>query len=149
MRIELTHFVAGVDPADALRWWSDFQDGHADHAFVPGARRRILARDGDATTMEERVRPLGIPLFRETTTARIEPHAVRFEGTNTFSRFQGAYFFEPISGGTRIRLGADIQMRPRLRPAATLARPLVKAILRRDLAGHAREMAADLGRGTV
>ncbi|MEA3198879.1 MAG: hypothetical protein QOE90_307 [Thermoplasmata archaeon] len=129
---------APVAPADALAWWLDFREGAGDHAFLGlRVRRRILARSADATTMEDRA-----PLFRERVTARREGDAVVFEGVNTFSRFRGSYAFSSECGGTRIALRATIRLRGLWRVGEPIARPLARRLLRLDLEGHARELAA-------
>lgn len=144
MRVLLSHVVRDVAPEEAARWWSDFREGRDDHRFLPGHRRRILARAPGHVTMEDETRPLGIPLFRETTTAWPSASAVRFVGRSTVAAFEGAYRFEPAAGGTRIELEATITLRRVLRWTDVAARPLVAAILRVDLARHANDMRRDL-----
>lgn len=141
MDVALWALAPGVAPRDALAWWFDFREGRTDHRFlgVP-VRRRILARSPDEVEMEDRA-----PLFRERTHARRGADAVVFSGVNTFSRFAGAYRFEAAPGGTRIALKATIALRGALRPGLPIARPLVRAILQRDLDGHARELAQERG----
>jgi hypothetical protein len=135
MRVLLSRVARGVAPAAALAWWSDFQDGHHDHPFVPGERRRIVERDGSRTVMEDRA-----PLWRERTTAWVEADRVRIEGENLYARFRGAYVFEPHRDGTLVRLDAVIAFKHVFVTGAFLARPL----LRLDLKGHVREMERDL-----
>lgn len=147
MRIALSHDVPGVEPAAALAWWSDFREGHADHGFVPGTQRRIHGRAEGETSMEEVTRWLGITVFREHVRARVGEDDVRFAGTNNFSSFDGRYAFEPMPGGTTIRLAADIRLRRGLRWADVAAVPVVEAILRADLRGHAKDMQRELSRG--
>lgn len=148
MRIALHSDVPGVPPDAALAWWSDFQEGPTDHAFVPGQRRTLLGRDADGARMRDETRVLGVLLFRETTTARVETDRVTFDGRNTVSRFVGAYVFSPLDpGGTRITLDAEVTLKPPLGWTRPLARRVATAILRADLSHHARDMAHDLGKG--
>lgn len=141
MHVDLRETVQGVTPERALDWWMDFRDGHDDHAFVPGARRRVLERAADAVVLEERVRPLGLPLFHERVSVRREGHAARFRGDNTYATFEGEYAFEPgPEGGTTARLVADVTLKkPWMAPRA-----LVERVLRVDLKGHLRQMRKDL-----
>jgi hypothetical protein len=134
-----------VPPERALEWWSDFRGGHEDHAFVPGQRRTILESTDEHVTMQDDVRPLGVLLFRERTTAWREPAAVRFEGRNTFSRFRGSYsFVADGEGGTLVRLDAVIELKAVLKAGLPIAKPLVRRILVADLRHHAEEMTRDL-----
>ena len=135
--------MRGVPPDQAARWWSDFQDGRHDHAFLPGHRRRIVARAPGSVVMEEEMRILHVTLFRERTTAWPEERTVRFAGRNGFALFEGSYAFEEHPEGTRIVLDATVTL-TRLRWADGAARPLVLVILRADLAAHAKDMRADL-----
>lgn len=139
MEVTLSGLARHVAPGDAMDWWFDFREGATDHRFlgVP-VRRRILARSPEEVEMEDRA-----PLFREQTLAWREANAVRFEGTNTFSSFRGAYRFEAEGAHTRITLEATIDLRRPLRLGAPLAPPVARALLRRDLEGHARELEAD------
>lgn len=144
MHVSLSSTVPDVPPAEALRWWSDFQDGGHDHRFVPGADRRVVQKDAHSATMEETTRWLGIRVFREGVTAQIGHRDVRFTGTNDFACFDGAYTFEPEGAGTRITLTANIRLKPALRWSDVAAKPLVLAILNADLRGHAKDMRRDL-----
>jgi len=141
VRVRLSTLVPGVAPEAALAWWFDFHEGATDHDFLGvGVRRRILARSEAEVEMEDRA-----PLFRERVRAWREPGAVAFEGSNTVSRFRGAYRFTAEADGTRIALDAEIDLRGALRLGLPVARPLARAILRRDLEGHGEEMARELG----
>ena len=143
MRIDLSETVPGVAPERALDWWMDFQEGHADHAFVPGATRRVVERTPDSALLEERVRPLGLPLFHERVSVRREGRSAKFSGVNTYASFQGEYAFEPgPEGATTARLRAEVRLkRPWKAPRA-----LVERVLRQDLRGHLRQMERDLAR---
>ncbi len=145
MRIELERTVAGVAPERAIAWWRDFQEGHIDHAFMPGESRHIVITDGERTMMEDTLRWGPLTLFRERTTVRDGPGAVHFEGKNNFATFDGSYTFTPEADGVRIALRADIHLRGALRLTEAVARPVVRAILVADLKGHAADMARDLG----
>lgn len=136
--------MPGIAPEAALAWWADYQEGNADHPFLPTTRRRILARGKESITMEEVMRVLGVTLFRESVTARVAPGEVRFRGQNDLVRFEGVYAFEEEGDGTRIRLDADVWLRPALAWSGLVARPIVVAVLWADLAGHVREMRRDL-----
>lgn len=148
MHVDIARHVPRVAPERALAWWTDFQDGRADHGFLPRVERRVHERDAAHARMSDRFRILGLELFREDVRAWRDGSVVRFEGANNFAEFTGAYSFEPADGpggsGTRIRLEADIELKKTLRPLAVPAKPLVRAILVADLRGHAREMARDL-----
>lgn len=140
----MRQLVRGVAPADAVRWWADFQEGRVDHRFVPATQRRILARSRGGVTMEDVTRVLGVQVFRESVTSYVDAREVRFHGQNDFAAFSGRYAFEPERDGTRIRLDADIRLRRALAWADVAAKPLVLAILKVDLAGHATDMRRDL-----
>jgi hypothetical protein len=145
VHVELREEVPGVAPADALAWWSDFQEGHVDHAFVHGQRRTVTREGEGAVRMEDAVRWSGVTVFRERTVARVVGDAVVFEGENSLSTFRGAYSFEPGGDdGTLVRLHATITLRSGLRWSAPIARLVARAILVADLRAHAREMARDL-----
>lgn len=144
MQITLQRVVPGVAPEAALAWWSDFHDGRHDHPTVPGQRRRVETSGDGAFAMEDEVRWLGVPVFRERTTARRVQDGVVFEGVNGFARFRGSYMFAAVEGGTQVTLAAQVELRGALRWTDRLARPIVERILRADLAMHAREMARDL-----
>jgi hypothetical protein len=143
MRIDLAETVQGVAPDRALDWWMDFQDGHEDHAFVPGSRRKLLERTPDAAVFEESIRPLGIPLFHERVRVRREGRAARFDGANTYATFEGEYAFEEApDGGTVARLRAAVT----LKKPWKAPRAVVERVLRQDLKGHLRQMGKDIGR---
>lgn len=145
MHLVLERDAPGVDASAALDWWTDFREGRADHAFLPGATRRILEQEPDGRVhIEERVQLAGLPVMRERWTGWREARAFRFAGRNTYSAFHGAYSFLPSRGGTLVRLEAEIVLRPALRWAVALARPVARAILQKDLRGHVEEMVADL-----
>lgn len=141
MHIDVSERVPGVTPERALDWWMDFQDGHEDHAFIPGSQRRVVERTADSVYMEEKVKPLGLPLFHERVSVRREGRAAKFSGTNTYADFQGEYVFEPgPDGATTARLSADVKLkRPWLAPKA-----VVERVLRQDLKGHLKQMEQDL-----
>lgn len=140
----LSEEIAGVEPREAARWWSDFRDGRADHSFLPGARRTITERAHDHTTMTE-----GVGRFAwEHVTAWPSEKEVRFVGHNLLSRFDGVYRFEPSGNGptaTRIVLEAHIHLARGLHWSESAAKPIVEAILRADLRGHAKDMRRDIG----
>lgn len=143
MRVDIAETVPGVDPDRALDWWMDFQDGHEDHAFVPGARRRVLESTPGSVLLEETVRPLGIPLFRERVSVQREGRAARFRGTNTYADFEGEYAFEDApGGGTLARLRADVT----LKKPWKAPRALVERVLREDLKGHLKKMGEEVAR---
>lgn len=138
--------MRGVDPASATRWWSDFQEGRADHAFLPGHRRRIVERAADRIVMEEQTKLLGIRVFHERTTAWPGAREVRFAGRNNFALFDGAYSFHPHANGTKVVLDANVTLRKPIAWTDVAARPVVIGILKADLAAHAREMERDLAK---
>jgi hypothetical protein len=172
VRLELSSFAPGVAPDAALAWWFDFREGATDHTFLGArVRRVILARSPDVVEMEDRA-----PFFRERTRAQRQPGAVVFTGYNGLSRFRGEYRFEAdVSGslpagngtdrpaspdvsapspagngtegdGTRVTLRAEIDLRGPLKAGLLLARPMARAILRRDLEGHVEDMVREHGR---
>lgn len=149
MRVRLTETARGVAPSDALRWWRDFREGRHDHGFVHGVERRILAHGHDSgVVMEDRMRLVGVPVWREHTRAWVEGEVVRFHGVNALARFEGSYRFEAAEGGaaagTRVTLDARVELRGPLRWTTRIARPVVDKILAHDLRGHAREMERDV-----
>jgi Polyketide cyclase / dehydrase and lipid transport len=148
VRIVLSQRAPGVPPERAVEWWCDFQEGPHDHAFVRGQRRTILAREGGRVTMRDDVRPLGVLVFRERTTAWREGNAVRFEGTNTVSRFRGSYSFEDDGeGGSVVTLDADVDLKGVLKAGVPIGKPAARALLRADLRHHVEEMTAEAGSG--
>lgn len=146
MKVDLSVDVPGVAPEAAHAWWSDFREGNTDHPFVPGERRRILEESPTRVVMEDETRWLGVRVFRERTTAEIAPGEVRIQGANGLAAFEGAYRFEAIPGGTRLRLVATVTLRRGLAWSDAWARPLVLAILRVDLRGHARDLEGEMAR---
>src|SRR5438067_920189 len=131
--IDIAATARGVLPANAIAWWTDFQEGKSDHRL---ARRRILDRGADGSvTMEDRSL-----FFRERLTAWTDGNVVRFRGENSFVRFEGSYTFEQVAEGTSIRLQASLRLRGGWRPFQPAARPIARAVLRADLRLHAREL---------
>lgn len=98
--------------------------------------------------MRDEVRPLGIPLFSETTSVRVGADRVSFHGRNSLSTFLGDYRFEPEGGGTRVRLVADVHLLGLLKRTEFAARPIARALLLADLKAHVRELQEDLARGS-
>ena len=143
MRIQVHTFVRGVEPGAAARWWADFREGGADHGFIPGHRRRIVSRDAESVVMEEETKLLGSRIFQERTTAWPDELEVRFAGANNFAHFDGAYTFDAERGGTRIGLDATVTLR-RFQWSDVVAKQVATAILKADLAWHAKEMRSDL-----
>ena len=144
LQVRLAHVVRDVGSDAAARWWADFQDGRSDHPYIPGHRRRILARAPDSVVMEEETKLLGLRVFTERTTAWPDGREVRFAGRSNFALFDGSYSFEEHPRGTRIVLDANVSLARPLGWADLVARPIVAAILRADLAGHAKDMRSDL-----
>lgn len=144
MRVRIARVVRDVDPDAATAWWSDFREGPDDHGFIPGHRRRILSRGADNVVMEDETRLLGSRVFVERTTVWPDKREVRFAGRNNFGLFDGVYSFEPEGRGTRIVLDATVTLAPHVAWTHVAAWPLVLAILRVDLARHAKEMRSDL-----
>lgn len=144
MDIRIEETARQVDAEAALRWWTDFREGHHDHDFLPGARRRLLPSVEGRWRMREEVRPFGIPLFLEEVTAWRDGARVAFEGRNTVSTFEGAYAFAAVPDGTRIALEASIRLRKGLGWGERVARPIARRILAQDLRGHARQLERDL-----
>lgn len=147
MRIQMEDKARGVAPDAAVAWWSDFREGAVDHAFLPGARRRILRRDGADVTMEDEMGVGPVRLFHERARATTDGRAVRFSGTNSFGSFEGAYLFGEAPEGTAIRLEATVRLRKGLRWSDAAAKPLAELALRHDLRQHAAAMERDLGTG--
>jgi len=142
MRIEIAALAEGVEARAAAAWWGDFRSD--DHRFLPGTTRRVTPGQPGAFHLEEETRILGVPLWRETSTAHVKEDAVRFRGQNALARFEGRYTFEPHARGTRVRLVADVHLAKPLAWTDALARPVVEQILRADLRGHLRQMSGDL-----
>lgn len=145
LHIEISLTVPRVAPSDAARWWSDFQEGRHDHPFAPGTRRVIIERAEGRVVMRDVTPLLGMRLFDETTTAYPHGREVRFHGENGLATFEGAYIFAPADDGTRIRLVSDVRLRRGLAWSGFAARPIIHAVLRADLRGHAKEMQRDIG----
>jgi hypothetical protein len=146
VQVRIERVVAGVSPREATAWWSDFREGPSDHAFLPGSRRVIVERATDHVTMREHA----FGLAWELVTAWPGEREVRFVGRNRASTFAGAYRFEEAPGraavGTRIVLEAEITLAKGIAWTDAMARPVVLAMLKADLAGHAKEMRKDLAR---
>lgn len=145
MRVEIRDIAEDVDPEQALDWWTDYQDGEVDHAFVRGARRRVH-EEADAHMIEDRVRWLGIPVFTERVRAQTRGNTVQLLGENTWATFRARYTFEPHfdPDGTEIQMVADIEGRGPLSWVDRLTRPVVVRILEWDLGHHIEQMRADL-----
>lgn len=138
--------AAGVAPEAAVAWWSDFREGDVDHAFLPGAKRRILGHSGGEVTMEDRMGVGPVKLFFEQARARVDGRVVRFSGTNTFATFEGSYSFVEAPAGTLVRLDAMVRLRKGLRWSEAVARRVAEVVLRQDLRHHVEEMERDLAR---
>jgi hypothetical protein len=145
VHVEIRETVEGVDPEEAMAWWTDFREGRVDHAFVRGAERRVH-ETGDAHVIEDRVRWLGLPVFTERVRAQERGNTVQLLGENTWATFRARYTFEHTFDpeGTEIRLAADIEGRGPLSWVDALSRPLVVRILGWDLSHHVDDMRRDL-----
>lgn len=146
MRLTVSAHVPNAWPREARDWWTAFEDGHADHAFIPGAQREVAESRGRSEVID-RVRWFGVLVWKEHFTAWREEGAVRFEGENPLSRFEGRYVFERAGEGTRIVLQAVVRLKGPLRYLAWLARPVAWLAVWLDLKGHARDLARDHTRG--
>jgi hypothetical protein len=146
VRVEVQETVAGIEPEQALEWWTDYREGPVDHAFVRGARRRVHETDR-AHMIEDRVRWLGLPVFTERVRAQQRGNKVQLLGENTWATFRARYTFEPTFDpqGTEIRLVADIEGKGPLSWVDRLTRPLVARVLRWDTRHHVEHMREDLG----
>lgn len=145
MRVELRTRAEGVQPEEALEWWTDYREGSIDHAFVPGAHRRL--HEGERAQMiEDRVRWLGVPVFTERVRAQQRGNTVKLLGENTWATFRARYTFEPVFDpeGTEILLVADVEGRGPLSWVQGLTRPLVVGLLRWDTRRHVEQMREDL-----
>jgi hypothetical protein len=147
VRVSVEADVPGVAPEAARSWWLDVREGHTDHDFVPGATRRVVYADERSFEVEDRVRWLGLPLFRERSRARARGNTVQLVGENTFARFEATYRFEHAFApeGTRLVLDATVDLKGPLAWGEGLARPVVERILRWDTEGHAEQLEAALG----
>ncbi len=147
MRVHLVERVDHVDPQQALAWWTDFQPGEHDHAFVPGAHRRILQDGERGAEILDTVTWLGLTVFRERVHARQRGNTVQLSGENTFARFSGRYRFEHVfePEETEAALEATIDLKGPLAWIDTLAFPFVRWILRWDTRHHADQMRQALG----
>lgn len=145
MRLRIEETVEGIEPEAALAWWTDFQDGPHDHAFVPGARRRVRSTEGGFVIRDE-VGWLGIPVFREEVEARPRGNKVELVGENTWARFRARYVFEHDFDpeGTLVRLTAEIDGKGPLSWVQRLVQPIVRAVLRWDTRKHLEQMRDEL-----
>lgn len=146
MRVELEARAEGVEPAAAIAWWIDVREGHEDHAFVPGARRRVLDADEGGFEVVDRVRWLGVPVFSEHTIARVRGNTVQVRGSNTFASFEARYRFEHgfEPEGTRLTLEANVDLRGPLSALERPARPIVERVLAWDTRRHVEQMVEGL-----
>lgn len=140
--MELEDEAPGVEPEAALAWWADVREGPHDHAFVPGATRRVLHADERGFEVVDVVRWLGVPVFSEHTVARVRGNTVQLTGENTFARFEARYRFEHTFDpeGTRLVLAGTVDLKGPLSWVEGLARPVVERILAWDTAGHVEQM---------
>lgn len=145
MRLRVEQTVEGVEPDEAMAWWTDFSPGREDHGFVPGAHRRVQEMD-EGTLIEDRVRWLGLTVFTERVRAHERGNKVELVGENSLATFRARYVFEHTfdPDGTLVRLVADISGRGPLTWVERLARPLVSWILRWDTRKHLDDMHEDL-----
>ena len=145
MRITSEAVAPGVAPEEAFRWWSRFEEGHADHPGFSqeGAGRRILRATEREVEMEDTARLLGWRFVERTVATLDPPAAVHLRGRNNLSTFHGTYRFEAHPEGTRVRFEGEVRPRGLLRAVSLLGKPLVWAFVRWDLRLHAREMAKD------
>lgn len=145
IHIELSASASGIPRKQALAWWWDLREGTHDHSFLRMAPERRVRELGDGERLvEDEVRRGGLRLWWERLVARVDGSAIAFEGENRFARFSGAYRFLPAPEGTEVRLEADVHLRPLLVIGRPVARPVIEAILRRDLEGHVDHMIEDL-----
>lgn len=147
MRVEIEGQAPGVEPGAAIAWWIDVREGHEDHAFVPGARRRVLEADEHGFEVVDRVRWLGVPVFHEHTLARVRGNTVQVRGSNTFASFEARYRFEHAfePEGTRVTLEASVELRGPLSVLERPARPIVGRILDWDTRRHLEQMVEGIG----
>lgn len=144
MRLRL-EAATRIPPARLYAWWTDFQEGHHDHAFLgahaEGVGRRILARREGAVEIEDNGRFMGVTLV-EHYTAHLRPDVpeVSLHGANNLSRFSAVYRFEP----GRVVLDATIAPLGGLALMDWAGKPLVRAFLKRDLEGHVADAEKDL-----
>ncbi|MHB8585454.1 MAG: hypothetical protein ACYDDF_06410 [Thermoplasmatota archaeon] len=101
MHVRTRARVPDVRPADALAWWSDFQEGTHDHRFFPVSKRTIEAQSPGGTAMVDKS-----GFYVERTTAHVEGNVVVFAGVNNLARFEGRYAFsaessDPIEGSAQ------------------------------------------------
>lgn len=146
MRIACEALAKGVTPADAYRWWTDFQEGHEDHAFFrqpPGAGRRILRRTPMEVEMEDSARVLWVPFLERTLAQLAPPDAVHLRGRNNLGEFRGTYTFHAHPEGTRVRFEGEVYPLGVLAFLSPLGKPFVAAFIRKDLRLHVREMVAE------
>jgi Polyketide cyclase / dehydrase and lipid transport len=125
-------------------WWTDFrEDDHREDGVPSRARRTIVRRDGEQVWMRDRAtRPAPVTIDEHvvlqprrgyTVTARYPAANVRYE-----------YQFEPVIGGTRIELSAEIYPRHMGRLFLPLFRGRVIRYAERDTDFHLRKMVRDL-----
>lgn len=141
-----------IPPDRLFAWWSDFQEGVEDHAFLlrtgerppGGAGRRVLSRSASKVEIEDRGRFLGMPL-RERYNVVLHPerHEVLLYGANNFSKFSASYRFEE---GKAV-LDATVSPRTILAAFDRPMVPVVRRFLERDLEGHLGDAERDLTPG--
>jgi hypothetical protein len=146
VRVEIEETVAGVDPDEALDWWTDYREGSEDHGFIRGADRRVV-EEGQAHMIEDRVEWLGLPVFTERVRAQQRGNTVQLLGENTWATFRATYTFDHTFDpeGTEVRLVADIEGRGPLSWVQSVTRPVVERVLRWDTRRHLAEMREDVG----
>jgi len=140
--VSLEHTARGIDPDQALAWWTDFRPGRHDHDFVPGARRRVRDAGPEGTVIEDAVRWLGLRVFSERVTAKQRGNKVQLVGENTFSTFRARYVFEHgfDPEGLVLRLSATIDLKGPLSYLEPVAKPIVERILAWDTDNHLEQM---------
>jgi hypothetical protein len=130
MRVEVSALVKDA-PERVFAWWTDYGAvGHeetVDHG-MGRSRRRVVGREGDVVTLEERV--LGLKVATHT----VELHPARLAFRERAEAFEAWWSFEPAPEGTRVRREVEVKGPGRFAPVA-----IVRAFNQRDVEHHARE----------
>ena len=143
MKLRIERIVP-FPPDVVYAWWTDFrEDDHRGDGAPSRARRTILRRDGEQVwLLDQATRPAPFTIDEH---VLLQPRS----GYQVSARYPAAnvryeYRFEPVRGGTRIELRAEIDPRHIGRFLLPLFRRRVIRYAERDTDFHVRKMVRDL-----
>lgn len=132
-------------PREAVyAWWTDFRpDDHPDRSSPATSAREILRRDGNEVWLRDHAsRPARVVLEEHVVLDPPNGYAVEARYPGADVRY--AYRFDPVPGGTAIRLEARVQPRHVGHLLLPFFRGWAQRYSERDTDYHLRRMSLDL-----